>query len=93
MSIPVRHTPHGMSSHMQLLTRGRGVEAEDLGEVEMAEEEGEYGPSDLAVVLSLEDDTSPDVHVRINTDPATAPLLPMPFVVRPPPLWSCEQRQ
>ena len=67
---------------------GGYVEAGDLGMKEMATEEGEYGPSDSAVELLLED----DVYVGMDTYLANVPLLPMPTVVPPPPLGSCERR-
>ena len=58
---------------------------------EMATEEGDYGPSDSAVVLLFKDDSGPDVHVGMDTDPANAPLLPMLTAVPPPPQGSCER--
>ena len=67
---------------------GGYVEAGDLGMKEMATEEGEYGPSDSAVELLFGD----DVYVGMDTYLANVPLLPMPTVVPPPPLGSCERR-
>ena len=43
---------------------------------EMAKEE-EYGPSELTMVLLLEDDAVPNIYIGMDTDPANAPLLPM----------------
>ena len=72
------------------------VAAEGEGEgdvdVEDVEEEAEYGPGDSTPALMYEDDTGPDVYIGMDTDPANAPLLPMPTAVPPPPLGSCEQR-
>ena len=60
--------------------------------VEDVEEEVEYEPSDSTLALMYEDNTGPDICVGMDTDPANAPLLPMPTVVPPPPLGSGEQR-
>ena len=63
----------------------RDVETEDLGATEMAAEDGEYRPTDGAVALLFKDDAEADVYIGIDTDPANAPLLPMPTKVAPPP--------
>ena len=52
----------------------------------------ECGPSVLTVALLFKDDLQPNVYIGMDTDPANAPLLPMPTAVPPPPLWSCERR-
>ena len=55
-------------------------------------EEMEYRPSDSAVALLFKDDPGPGVYVGMDTDPANAPLQPMPTAVPPPPVGSCERR-
>ena len=47
---------------------------------------GGYGRNDSALALIDKDDARPDVYVRMQEDPANAPLLPLPTVVPPPPL-------
>ena len=57
---------------------------------EDVEEEMEYGPSDLMLAVMYEDDIGSNVYVSMDTDPANAPLLPMPTAVPPPPwgVWN-----
>ena len=43
--------------------------------------------------LLYEEDSGPDVYVRMDTVLASAPLLPMPTVVPPPIVGSCERRR
>ena len=64
--------------------------AEEEHEAEGDEEA--YGPGESALALMYEDDDGPDVYAGMDVDPASAPLLPMPTAVPPPPLGSCEQR-
>ena len=67
-----------------------GDQAEEEHEAEGDEEA--YRPGESALGLMYEDDTGPDVYAGMDVDPASAPLLPMPTAVPPPPLGSCEQR-
>ena len=52
----------------------------------------ECGPNDWTVALLYHDNIGPHVYVGMDTEPANAPLLPMPTAVRSPPLGSCERR-
>ena len=57
------------------------------------EQETEHGPNDPTVALMHEDDTGPEIYVGMDTDPANAPLLPMPTAAPPPHQGSCERRR
>ena len=69
---------------------GEGVEGGQEEECEGDEEA--YGPGESALALMFEDDAGPDVYAGMDEDPAKEPLRPMPSVVPPPPLGSCERR-
>ena len=67
-----------------------GDQAEE--EHEAKGEEEAYGPGESSLALMYEDDAGPVVYAGMDVNPASAPLLPMPTAVPPPPLGSCEQR-
>ena len=67
-------------------------EEEGVHEGESVGDEEAYGPGESALALMYEDDAGPHAYAGMYVDPATAPLLPMPTAVPPPPLGSCEQR-
>ena len=69
-----------------------GEEAEEEQEADDEEDEEVYGPGKSPLALMYDDDTGPDVYAGMDVDPANATLRPMPTVVPPPPLGSCEQR-
>ena len=89
-SSPWRPPPPRPESPLEAAATGGREEMVVVGEE--VEEEMECGPSDSALALLFEDNPGPDVYVRMDTDPANAPLLPMPTALPPPPLGSCERR-
>ena len=82
--LPRPDTPPAMDA------AGEGAEEEQ--ETEDEEDEEAYGPGEWALALMYEDDAGPDVYAGMDVDPANAPLRPMPPVVPPPPLGSCDRR-
>ena len=73
-----------------IVAAGEGAEEEQ--EAEEVKDEEAYGPAESALALMYKDDAVPDVYAGMDVDPAHARLGPMPTLVPPLPLGSCEQR-